>query len=362
MKQIHPVLCIAFILLFTAITIGKAAVDLKWSADYQVVHVGDQADVSLYALSDTGSNVPVSALEVIMSYDLAHLDFYELLNPGQSYNWLMSGFLSPSPDNLNVALDDGLMFYSAWAQLGNSAIVTPKGLHVTKLRFSATAPAARTYITIPTTYGTEAKTRVFDGTIPNTDIKGDLGAAAVMIVPADYISSVAELKHIGDNITIHLAGPIVTRRFESYFYLEDYDRTAGIRVDCDPALLAAEETTPVVTGSLQTIAGERVLVASAVTPGDYMWCPKPLALTTRALAGGLIPQGLLVRMVGKVMSTSEEDGTFVISDGSGFDVRVELHGTSMPGQDDFIQITGVVGADLSGPIIRIGTNGIEPPH
>jgi hypothetical protein len=58
----------------------------------------------------------------------------------------------------------------------------------------------------------------------------------------------------------------VTRRFTSAgcFYLQDPDRTAGIRVDCAPAQVPPEGAVPMVSGVIQTVASERVIAATSV--------------------------------------------------------------------------------------------------
>jgi uncharacterized protein YdeI (BOF family) len=245
------------------------------------------------------------------------------------------------------------MMYTAWAQLGVPAMATRAGLLVTTLGFFARSPVCRTIVDIPPSFGGHAFTRVFDGTVPNTDITGRLTGAKVMIVPAGVLISVAEAKALSDDVGLELAGPIVTRRFESYFYMEDYDRTAGIRVNCDPAELPAEGATPTVSGTITTADGERVINASEVTAGCPMDIPGALGMSTRTARTGLSPVGLLVRAAGTV--TSAGGGGFTLGDGSESDLTVELHAVSAPDVGTFVAVTGALGADLSGLILRVNS-------
>ncbi|MBI2842576.1 MAG: hypothetical protein HYX78_04175 [Armatimonadetes bacterium] len=356
MRRIFCYSILVVAILFGATATGYAAVDLRWRPEFQVVHTGDSVDVGFYALSDSGADWPISAMEVIMLYNPDHLDFYDISTVGAPYQWLMNGFLSPSPDDLNLALDDGEMMYSAWAQLGVAAKATPSGLLVTTLRFLAKDPVSRTYITIPLTFGTQAKTRVFDGATPNLNVTGSLGTATIMVVPVGVLTSVAAAKAQADGSSVDLAGPISTRSFASYFYLEDFDRTAGIRVNCDPGEVQPEGTTPMVTGIIDTVDGERVIQATIVTPGDAMVIPKPYGVNIRATGGGLSPAGLLVKVAGRVVSLSPVDGTFELFDGTTSNLRVELHGLPTPDAGVFLAVTGALGADTSGTVLRVNNS------
>ena len=332
---------------------APAAVSLEWHPAYLVVRVGDPVNLGLYAKSDSGSDWPISAMDVIAFHDPACLRFHNLTSEKAPYNWFLDGFFSPSPDNLNDDLGDGQMLYTAWAQLGIPAMATPKGLLVTTFQFSAETETRRTYVTIPATYGSLARTRVFDGTIPNFDVTGRLGSAGIMIVPTGFLTSVAQAKALGDESVFDLAGPIVTRAFGSYFYLEDYDRTAGIRVNCDPSQLPAEGTTPAVSGIIRTIHGERVIDEAVISSGMPLDIPGPIAMNLRAVRTGLNPQGLLIRVAGRVTSVSEGDQTFTLRDGAELVLRVELHGVSAPADGSFAAVTGALGADDSGPLLRV---------
>lgn len=337
-------------------TCVTGAVNLEWrSADLRV-HVGDTVSVGLYAVSDSGSDWPISAMEVIVLNDAAYLKFTGITAAGAPYQWLYSGFRPDAPDNLNKKLYDGGMMYSAWAQLGQTAAATPGGLLVTTFQFVAQSPVSSTSVTVPRTYATSARTCVFDGTVPNLDVTGQLGSARVTIAPVGALTSVVEAKALPDGSTAEIWGVPVTRTYETYFYIEDSDRTAGIRVNCLPGQVPALGTAPIVRGTIVTALGERALDNVTVTPGAEVLSPKPLGMNCESLRRGLNPQGLLVRISGKANVEIPGSPAFVLQDGSLQEINVELHGVTAPRDEQYIVVTGVLSADSSGPVLRVSNH------
>lgn len=364
MKRFAAVLCLLGAV-WCAPQFGWGAVDLVWHPEYQVARVGDTVRVGLYARSDSGSSHAISAIDAIVLHDPYALEFQNLVTDGAPYNWLRDGFFTPSPNDINITIDDGDMLYTAWAQLGVPAYARPGGLLCTTYVFVARTPACAVVISTPASYGTKAKTRVLDGTVPNKEVTGALGSARVMIVEQGVMTSVAEVKQLPDGSFAEIAGPVVTRAFPAsgYFYVEDYDRAAGIKVTCAAAQVPAEGTTPTVQGTIRTVDGERVLEAGSVWVG--FGCvpapvPKPLGMMCRAVSQGLSPQGLLVTLRGRATSVGSD--SFVLNDGSEQGVRVELHGATPPTQNTYVSVTGAMGADTSGPLLRVNSDGDINEH
>lgn len=335
---------------------SDATVRLEWRPGYQVAHIGDTVKASLYAVSESGSDQAIAGLDAIVLFDPAMLEFQSLSTEGEGYDWLLDGFMSPSPDDINMALDDGDTLYTAWARLGVPAIVPASGLRVTTFIFVASAPVCRTVVSMPEQFGSRAITRVMDGTLPNLDIRGSLGTARIMVVQPGILTSVAEAKTKADGTFVEVGGPIVTRTFgtESYFYIEDYDRSAGIRIDCEPGQVAAEGTTPIIQGFMRTIGGERVLEAQSV--GDVTGCldeapPKPYAMIVRSATEGLIPEGLLITTFGRATSVGTD--SFVLDDGSPTGLTVRLYGATAPTPGSMYVVTGALGRDVSVPVLRV---------
>ena len=156
----------------------------------------------------------------------------------------------------------------------------------------------------------------------------------------------------------------VTAAFGGFFYVENPDRTRGIRVVWSGAAPGAGLAD--VYGALSTnSAGERYINASSVTAagsGSVL----PLGVTNAALGGGdffwdastgagqcgvwgqqgLNNVGLLVKTWGKV--TAAGTGWFYIDDGSNVSdgsentgVYVDAQGQSVPAVDDYVCVTGI---------------------
>ena len=171
---------------------------------------------------------------------------------------------------------------------------------------------------------------------------------------AAVVGSAAQARALPEQTVCELSGPVVTRSFDTFFYLEDLNRASGIRVNCATGWSPpAESTAPKVSGVLRVIDGERVIDQASVEPGGS-GSVLPLGMCGRAVACGLSPQGLLVRLWGRAHVPSPGAGEFLVDDGSGRAVRVRLHGTAAPTDGAYIGITGVLGADSSGPVLRAG--------
>lgn len=347
------VVCVFMMALCILSAQAEAAVDLMFRPAYKALRVGDQLELGLYAASNNGMNQKMSAMDVVILYDHAKIGFSNFYPDGAPYHWKMEGFLSPSPDNINLSLDDGNMRYTAWAQLGIPAIATPRGLLVTMFEFFAVEPAARTTIDIPLNYG-NVMTRVFDGTVPNTIINGAFRPAKIMIVPADYLISVVEAKAKDDEQSFNIGGPIVTRVYDDFFYLEDYDRTSGIRVNYS-GKMPFEGTTPIINGTIRTVDGERVIIANSVSAGEPMTIPQPLAMNGKTPNIGLSPVGLLVRIASRV--TNSETGSFTLCDGYAQGVNVLTYGIDSPANGSFMAVTGALGKDSNGnPVLHVNSS------
>jgi len=160
---------------------ADALVNLEWRPLQQSVTVGSPVAIALYAVSDSAVPQLISAMDVIVEWDPAYLQYVQLGDP-QPY-WLADGFFDGSPDDLNENLQDGSAMYTAWANLGESVAVPQEGLLCVEFEFLALASTSSTLVRILPTFGQVAMTQVLDGTSPNLDVKGTLGSADVAIVP-----------------------------------------------------------------------------------------------------------------------------------------------------------------------------------
>jgi len=327
-------------------------VDLQWRPALQIAHVGDTVNLGLYIVSTSGGPWPISAMDVIVANSPTYLMYSSLVAvPNQ---WLADGLFPSSPDNINANVTDGLIMYSAWANLGQNANAVPDGLLATTFRFNARAAVTETSVTIPASVGVNT-TAIYDGTVPNLVVTGALGLARVMIVaPAvPIVSSVAQVKALDDTKQVAVLGPVVTRRFATFFYIEDQSRAAGIRVNCSAG--PNEGTVAAVQGTVTTIDGERVIDNAQVGTGVATAPLGPMMMTAAATRVGLKPEGLLVTLAGRV-STAPGTSQLMLNDGSPLPVQLELDGFDPPDENSFVCVTGALGTNLNGPILRVNNS------
>jgi len=345
----RAIVCVVLSVIWLTVLPVGAEVNLYWQPAEQTVRVGDTVRIDLYAVSDTSDVAVVSAMEAIISYTPLQLEFLYISSDDAQYDWMYDGFPYNAPHDINKDLQDGLMQYVLFGQLGQPARIDSNGLLVSTFEFTAISPGL-TYVTILESY-LSLQTRIFDGIIPNYDIKGILGSAQITIIPQDALETIVEAKALDDETPVILASQVVTRTFDDYFYIEDQDRTSGIRVNYSNGQLPAEGTMPQVYGVIRSIDGERVIDADTVLEGCTATVPCPMMMNIRAITSGLSPEGLLIKTAGRV--TSSSDGMIVISDGSGLELAVELHNVTAPQLDTFVALTGTLGHESFGPVLRV---------
>lgn len=168
-------------ILATSASMAEAAINLEWRPFEKIARPGEVVDIGLYAVSDSGSNQTISAMDVLLEWDASTLQLVGLVNNGP-YTWFQSGFLPDSGlDGLNNTYADGNAKYTALAQFGNPAIATPGGLLITTIRFNALAETALNQIDIPAMLGQSSQTAVYGTAFPGQDVTGVTGDAVVMI-------------------------------------------------------------------------------------------------------------------------------------------------------------------------------------
>lgn len=168
------------------------------------------------------------------------------------------------------------------------------------------------------------------------------------------VSNVAAVKSMAEGSMVYVTGRYVTASFgdnpNQYFYIEDPDRSAGIKVTV-PADLAAPTVGELIQvfGKVETPvgSGEKQITGSSfvrLAGGNFL---TPLSMNNRAAEGyGLSAVGLLVTVWGKVDATG--GNVFTITDGAG--TALKVYGTS--GYDaapnSYVVVTGALGAEMSG--------------
>jgi hypothetical protein len=172
-----------------------------------------------------------------------------------------------------------------------------------------------------------------------------------------------------DGSAAQFMGYVVTAKFANYFYVEDADRTAGMRIASTAAIAVGDKVN--VAGTLGPTPDpdrERQIGSATVqkiSSGNTV--PAPLGLNLRTMGGaavgpvpgidgasGLNNVGLLVRAFGTTSDKNVGASEFYLDDGSGFKVRVHAPGLSLPGNGSNVAVTGISGAEVSsGSNVRV---------
>jgi hypothetical protein len=168
-----------------AVSPARANIDLEFRPQQQTVLVGEAVALGLYAVSDNDmTNQSFAAIQAIFQWDPGHLRLLGLDETG-SVDLLSSGFTANDPFGLNevVPPQDGDGLYLALAFLGDPIDATPQGTLITTFQFEALSLAEETLVgLLPTGGDPPGETIVFDGTVPNLDVTGELRGATVQIV------------------------------------------------------------------------------------------------------------------------------------------------------------------------------------
>ncbi len=217
----------------------------------------------------------------------------------------------------------------------------------------AFSPDATVTLPAPTVYSDHINV-----TVPPTNYY-----TCVVLTPA---ITTGTAKTIADNGAVLLNSEIVSAVYSGFFYVEDANRTKGMRVTWTGSTVQAGDAVSI-AGTMSTTAdGERNITASSVEDyGTYGGGNiTALNMTGGALGGvdlktnGVVSQmgvtqgvgpnnvGLLVKISGNVSGDGSgycvlDDGD-LINDASGAQgVRVLLNGLTDPGYGTFVTVTGV---------------------
>ena len=151
---------------------------------------------------------------------------------------------------------------------------------------------------------------------------------------------------------------------EGLFYVQESDRSCGIRVRDSQAALALEpgDVVKIWQGTIRSQDGERVSDSVFTEKLAFGDSPRPIGLANRSVGGGpfnscapgpdggdgLNNTGLLLRAWGQVTSVGSDhfylDDGSTLADGSGA-TRVQVEGTItyLPDTGDYVAVTGISG-------------------
>jgi len=141
-------------------------------------------------------------------------------------------------------------------------------------------------------------------------------------------------------------------------YIEEPDRSSGIRVDTSAALPTYLGDAVSVSGTVQTTAqGERYIQADSVANVEGRRPLEAVFMTSRAAATAAA-QGMFVKMAGEVIAVGAND--FTICDnsvGTGADkvciapIKVACGILTKPSVGDFVRVRGAVSTDGTSPVL-----------
>lgn len=197
---------------------------------------------------------------------------------------------------------------------------------------------------------------------------------------------ISEAKALADGTQVTLTGKTVTAgntELASNFYIEDQDRSSGIRVFTG-ALVVSRGDGVDVTGTIGTSGGERLIASPTVTVKSASYpVPDPVSMPTREMGGGSLNlytpgitggigthnTGLLVQVWGRVTYVDGTAKLFYIDDGCGLNdgsgntgLQVSCAGLAsgntiaLPALNSFVKATGISARKTSGgsiiPVLR----------
>lgn len=170
-----------------------------------------------------------------------------------------------------------------------------------------------------------------------------------------------EMRDRADGEQVALVNKTVSRAYSGYFYIQDADRSGGVKVVSDHAVTAGASVS--VMGTVSAEDSGKVLTAKyvATKSGD---AADPLLVNGKTLHGepGLDVFGLLVRCVGRI-GNSLEDGLYEFTDDNGEVIRLNSNGYTVPAKGTLVTVTAVASGDSSMPVLLIGSaDDIQPAN
>lgn len=164
------------------------------------------------------------------------------------------------------------------------------------------------------------------------------------------VATLGDLKTMSDGSVVILTGKALYYKQGSAGYIEELDRSSGIRIEGAFASAAGDKVN--VTGTLGTSAGgEKYLtVSSVVTTGTA--APGALAANNRDAKTRLM-DGIYTTVFGTVKAGSLGDNSFVLTDGSTFDgIGVITNGAPGVSEGEFVSVSGAAGWDYGRVIYK----------
>lgn len=176
-------------------------------------------------------------------------------------------------------------------------------------------------------------------------------SGAITVVPDNAANLIGDARKRPAGTRVYLPGKVVTAVFSDSVFIEEPDRSAGIRCSIGSTDLQAGAVVDVL-GKISHVNGEPVVSEVTLSRLNAAGGLEPVCMSVRAITGpGLGANGLLVRVAGRV--TKVGSYYFMPSDGSkltsprgvkGVEVRAGVG--DIPSVGDFAVISGVATRDV----------------
>lgn len=176
--------------------------------------------------------------------------------------------------------------------------------------------------------------------------------------PAPAAVSIGKARTAGSGERVRLVGKIVTASFAGFCYIQEPDRSAGIRVEADAEAGSLVD----VIGTIQHSSGEPAIAGASIHKTGTAPLPRALCTSTSA-ARSDAATGLFSLCWGRVISSDDAAAAFQLADGGGPPLRVRCRTGKPPLVGTFVRATGALGAEQDGdttiPILRAVAVNIE---
>jgi hypothetical protein len=196
------------------------------------------------------------------------------------------------------------------------------------------------------------------------------GSDGIMAVSAENIDCIGESEELADGTLVYLIGKITSASLAGCFYIEEPDRSAGIKILPNGKPIPAEGTPVTLVGRLATDNGEAAIALDTIEQAGVTPALRPMGIVARAACQGppsdmrpgtapgrgLETIGLLVAIRGRITAVNTD--SFFVDDGSGVTdpsgaegMKVRIVGLA-PGQTinppaigTWIRVTGVLAVE-----------------
>jgi hypothetical protein len=175
---------------------------------------------------------------------------------------------------------------------------------------------------------------------------------------AEAVDACREVRNIADDTQIALANKVVSRVYSGYFFIQDAERSGGVKVISDRLVTPGDDVS--IMGTVSTVGDEKVITARYVVKSRN--AAKPLFVNGQTLHGqsGLDVFGLLVRCVGHI-GNDLGSGLYEFIDDASNVIQLDSNGYAVPELGTFVTVTAVASGDSTMPILLLGSAGdIQP--